>query len=247
MIDRYPALRVVADPAALARAVAEHVVACGMRAVATRGRFDLVLAGGSTPAATYALLADVYAGALDWSRVRFWFGDERCVPPTDDASNFKLAKRTLFEPLGISESRIHRMRGEIEPAVAAERYAHELTDELGTAPKLDAIMLGMGSDGHTASLFPGEDPFVDTGALVRAVYVEKLAGYRLTLTPTVIDGADSVAVAASGTSKAAALHALFDGRPEKTKMPISVIGTGSASVMWFVDEAAARLLERPAP
>jgi len=247
VIDRYSALRVVADPAALARAVADYVVACGTRAIATRGRFDLALAGGSTPAATYALLGEAYASALDWSRVRFWFGDERCVAPTDDASNFKLAKRTLFEPLAISEAHIHRMRGEIEPAVAAERYAHELTEELGTAPRLDVIMLGMGPDGHTASLFPGEDPFVDTAALVRAVYVEKLAGHRLTLTPTVIDGADSVAVAASGRPKAAALHAVFDGRPERTTMPISVIGTGSASVMWFVDETAARLLERLVP
>jgi len=244
MIDRYASLNVVRDADALAHAVAEHVVACGRRALDARGRFDLALAGGSTPAATYELLASAYAGALDWQHVRFWFGDERCVPPTADASNFKLAKRTLFEPLGIAESRIHRMRGEVEPDVAAERYAHELVEELGREPRLDLVMLGMGADGHTASLFPGEDPLVDTAALVRAIYVGALAGYRLTLTPSIIERADSVAVAASGAPKAAALHAVFDGLTDEATMPISVLGTGRASVVWFVDRAAASELER---
>lgn len=238
-------VRVVADESALAEAVAEFVVERAGAAIAERGRFDLALAGGSTPKAAYALLAaPPLRSRVAWELVRFFFGDERCVPPTDDQSNYKMANDALLAPLGIAESAVFRMRGEDEPHAAASAYADILRRELsaGGTPAFDAIMLGMGPDGHTASLFPGHDPFEDDGALVRAPYVEKFAAHRITLTPQVLNAARCVAIATSGTQKAAALAAVLEGPRDPGKYPISVVAPVDGRLTWFVDRAAAAQL-----
>jgi 6-phosphogluconolactonase len=241
-------LIVVDDESALARAVAERVIAAGNAAIAARGRFELALAGGSTPKAAYALLASAeYRHALDWSRVRFYFGDERCVPPTDAQSNYRMARETLFEGLSIGKDRIFRMRGEDDPQRAASVYAAVLLRELpetNVAPTFDLVMLGLGPDGHTASLFPGSDPFTDDALLVRAVYVEKFATHRITLTPRTLGAAHGIVVATAGDAKAEALAAVLDGPYDPTRYPSAVL-TRLGAVTWLVDRAAAARLTPP--
>jgi 6-phosphogluconolactonase len=240
-------LIVVADEAALAARVAEHTLAAAREAIGRHGRFDLALAGGSTPKAAYALLARTpLRERVDWGRVRFFFGDERCVPPDDDRSNFKMARLALLDPLGIDGGSIFRMRGEIEPHAAARAYADVLRAELprddAGVPAFDLIMLGMGPDGHTASLFPGSDPLEDDELLVRAPYVAKFSTYRLTLTPRVLNAAREIAVATAGPTKTDALAAVLRGPSEPATYPSQILSPRSGKLTWLVDEAAAAKL-----
>jgi len=233
-------LIVLGDEAALAHAVASRFVEVAQEALTSRERFDVALSGGSTPKAAYALLAaQPLAAALDWSRVRFFFGDERCVPPDDPESNYKTAFDGLLQPLGIAPGRVFRMRGEDEPAVAARDYAAVLQRELGARPVFDLVMLGMGPDGHTASLFPGSDPLSDDAALVRAPWVEKFSTFRITITPQVINAARHVLIAAAGASKAATLREVREGPFAPTVHPIEIVAPLDGELTWFVDESAA--------
>jgi len=234
---------VVEDEAALAQAVAGHVIRAAAEAIAVRGRFDLALAGGSTPKAAYALLASPERrDAVAWDRVRFFFGDERCVPPDDAQSNFRMAAESLLGPLGIADEAIFRMRGEDEPAAAARAYAGVLRAELeggaGGAPVLDLVLLGMGPDGHTASLFPGSDPYLDDAQLVRAPFVAKFATYRLTVTPLVLRNAGAVVVAAAGAAKAAALAAALRPGADPAVYPVAVVKRNVGRLTWLVDRDA---------
>lgn len=242
-------LIVVDDEAALARAVAERVVSSGAAAIAERNLFRLALAGGSTPKAAYALLASAaFRARLDWRRVRFFFGDERCVPPADDASNYRMAKETLFDGLSVARSSVFRMHGEDEPQRAAAHYAGVLLRELpldNGAPTLDLIMLGMGPDGHTASLFPGTDPFAGDELLVKAVFVEKLAAHRITLTPRAIGAAREILVATAGAAKAPALAAVLDGPRDPVRFPSQCLASAGGRLRWLVDRAAAARLSSP--
>jgi len=240
-----PNLVVADDEAALAKLVAERFVAHAGAAIEARGRFNVALAGGSTPKAAYALIASAYGAALAWDRVRFFFGDERCVPPTDDDSNYKMAKATLLDPLGVPDSRVFRMHGEDDPQVAAGAYAGILKDELphtGGIPTLDLVMLGMGPDGHTASLFPGSDPFQDDDRLVRAPFVAKFDTYRITLTPKVLNAAREIDVATAGPAKTDALAAVLEGPHDPSRLPIQVLAPASGRLTWLVDRAAAAKL-----
>jgi 6-phosphogluconolactonase len=246
-VDRTDArgrLVVVDDERALASALADRVVAEGASALAARGRFDVALAGGSTPKAAYALLAQPpHRDAIEWSRVRFFFGDERCVPPDHPDSNYGMAARALLEPLGIAADAVFRMHGEDDPATAAAEYARVLraelpADDAGT-PRFDLVLLGMGPDGHTASLFPGSDPLTDDEQLVRAPYVEKFATHRITLTPRVLRAARAVIVTAGGAAKADALAAVLGDAPDASVHPIAVLLARTDGLTWLVDRAAA--------
>ncbi len=235
-------LEVVADDTALARAVADRFVSLAAAAIDAKGRFFVALAGGSTPKAAYALIASTYGNALGWDRVRFFFGDERCVPPTDDESNYKMARTNLFVPLGIPESQVHRMRGEDEPAAAAAAYADTLRREVplsGGVPAFDLVMLGLGPDGHTASLFPGNDPFEDDEQLVRAPFVAKFGTHRITLTPKVLNAAGEIDVATAGQAKTAALAAVLEGPHDPRTLPAQVLKPVAGRLVWLVDRAAA--------
>jgi 6-phosphogluconolactonase len=239
-------LVVVEDEAALARAAAENFVSSAARATAARGRFDVALSGGTTPKAAYALLAaEPFREAVDWPKVRFFFGDERCVPPGDAESNYKTARDGLFEPLVIDAGQIFRMHGEDEPQAAAAAYATLLRDAgSGGPPVFDLVILGMGPDGHTASLFPGTDPLEDDAALVRAPYVAKFATHRITLTPRVINAARAVAIATGGSAKADALRGVLEGPHDPTRYPIQIVAPSDGALTWFVDKAAAALLTK---
>ncbi len=234
---------IVEDAAALAAAVADRFIGAANAAIVSRGRFDVALAGGSTPKAAYALLAS--PGLRDrvaWDRVQFFFGDERCVPPGDQESNFRMAREALFDPLGIGETRIFRMHGEDPPESAAEAYAQLLVRELGPQATFDMVMLGMGPDGHTASLFPGTPPLTDDAKLVRAPWVEKFGTFRITVTPRVINAARLIEIAAAGEGKAQALSRALQGAFDPAETPVQIVAPAAGRLTWLVDRDAASLL-----
>jgi 6-phosphogluconolactonase len=234
---------VLADAAALAAAAADYVVAILATAVADRGVAHVALAGGSTPRAVNALLvAQPRRGAVDWTRVVFWFGDERCVPPDDEDSNYRMNRETLLDPLGIAPGRIHRMHGEDDPTAAAADYDAVLHRELGERPRLDLVLLGMGPEGHTASLFPGTVTGIDRDKDCVAHYVPQLDKWRITLTPRAINSARRVAITAGGAEKAAALRAVLEAPRQPDIYPAQIVNPRSGELRWFVDEAAASKL-----
>lgn len=229
----------------VANAVADLFVERAGEAIGERGQFCVALAGGTTPKAAYALLADEpRSGQVDWRNVAVYFGDERCVAPDDEQSNYRMAQQMLLRHVPVPAENVFRMRGEDEPAAAARDYANVLRSTLGPAPRFDLILLGMGADAHTASLFPGEDPHRDEDALVRAPYVEKAGAYRLTLTPAVINNARCIAIATEGPSKAAALQSVFREPEDATMRPIQSVAPRDGELVWLVDrEAAGGLLQ----
>lgn len=230
------------DPAELAEALAELFITTGDVAIAERGAFRVVLSGGNTPRAAYELLAgNVLREAIPWRDVFIYFGDERCVPPDDERSNYRMACETFLDAVPIPKTNIRRIRGEIDPGLAANEYASILRADLGNAPRFDLVLLGLGENGHTASLFPGSLPEVEDGSLVRAVYVPEQEMWRVTITPPVINAADSVVFAVEGASKAPALAAVYEGPVDPEMYPAQIVAPTSGRLTWLVDEAAASL------
>jgi 6-phosphogluconolactonase len=239
--DATGTLFVYETPADVAQALADFFIEHAAKAIDARGSFVVVLSGGSTPKATYALFAQPpYCDAIDWDAVDFFFGDERCVPPDNDDSNYKTAYDAFLGPMRIAPEQIHRMRGEDDPQQAALAYRRELAETLGDAPSFDLVMLGMGPDGHTASLFPGEDPLTDDEQRVRAVYAASKNQWRLTLTPSMLNETLALAFAVTGAEKNAALTAVREGPRNPTKYPAQIIVPPNESTfVWLVDKAAA--------
>jgi len=228
-------LRCATDEAALARSAAAVVIAALGRALALRGRARWVLAGGSTPQRLYRLLAD-RPSAVDWSKVDFFWSDERLVPPSSPASNYGVTREALLDPLGIDPLRCHRVEGESAPRRAAKRYQEEVANALATGG-WDLLLLGLGADGHTASLFPprreGED---DDGRWVALTRAPSPPVERLTLTLSALSRARSVLFLVSGARKASAVSRALAGDP--TLHAASVTASGGP-VVWCLDEPAA--------
>ena len=234
-------VEIVPDETALARRVADVFTALAASSIADHGFFAVSLAGGSTPKAAFDLLAGgPERTAVDWKRVRFYFGDERCVPPGDPESNYRTAREHLFDPLGIPPEQIHRMRGEAPPEEAAADYEALVRSTMGNAPVFDMINLGMGPDGHTASLFPGTLEQIDPARLVSAIWVEKFKTHRVTLTPRAINAARAIVVAAGGESKAGALAHVLNGPREPDLYPSQILNPKNGTLTWIVDRAAAK-------
>lgn len=246
-------IRILPDAGTLARAVADLVAARSADAIRARGRFTLALAGGETPRSAYTLLADgTYTGSVDWTRVHLLWGDERCVPPDDPRSNYRMARLALLTRVPVPPQQVHRIRGEDEPVAAAAAYETLLRGLLGSAgadgpPERgpDLVLLGMGPDGHTASLFPG------LGAVrerVRWVVAERGgpgALWRVTLTPVVLNTAREVAFIVSGAGKAGALREVLEGPLAPDRLPAQAVRSASGRLTWLVDSAAAAALRRP--
>lgn len=240
-----PDVVIVEDPREVARTLAESFCVAANNAITARGRFNLALAGGATPKATYSLLAEPpYRSLIAWGSVRFFFGDERCVPPDHPDSNYRTARETLFAPLEIADAKIFRMHGEEDPATAAAAYAQTLTRELGALPVLDLTLLGIGADGHTASLFPGTPPEDGSQTLVRAtVAPENLpTRNRLTLTPYAINAARKIIIVAEGAAKAGVIAEVWNGAYDPTKYPVQSIRPVHGRITWLLDQAAAATL-----
>lgn len=228
-------MEIYADADALARAAAEHFVAQAAKAIAARGRFIVALAGGSTPRSTYALLAGSdFAARVDWPRVHVLWGDERCVPPDHRASNYRMARTALLDKVSIPSANVHRIRGELPPAQAAAAYESELEAVLGAGGRFDLILLGVGTDGHTASLFPGTPALEERTRWVVENYVEKLKAWRVTLTLLVINAARQVTFLVSGATKAEPLARILAGEP----LPAARVQPAGGKLTWMVDRQA---------
>jgi 6-phosphogluconolactonase len=212
-----------------------------------RRRFNVVLSGGSTPRAFHTLLAaPPYRDQVEWSRVHFYWGDDRCVAPDDPESNFRMARETLLDRVPVREAQIHRIHTEEDPVVAANLYADELRQDFalaeGQLPRFDLLYLGMGPDGHTASLFPHTAALAVTDKLVSPNYVPKLAVNRITLTYPVLNNAAVVAFLVAGEDKANALAAVLDGPRDPDTYPSQLIAPTDGELFWLVDRAAAAKL-----
>jgi 6-phosphogluconolactonase len=236
-------LRVCADAGAVAQALADAFIAAGRAAIAERGAFAVALSGGNTPRAAYELLAaDPLRTSLPWSDVFIYFGDERCVPPDDERSNYRMAREAFLDAIPIPEANVARMHGEIDPGLAANEYASILRADLGANPRFDLIMLGLGEDGHTASLFPGIAQNVEENSLVEAAYAQSQGMWRVTVTPKLINAARRVVFAVEGVAKAHALAAVYEGPRDPLTCPAQLVQPSSGELTWLVDEAAASLL-----
>ena len=245
------AVRRFADLDALSRAAADELIELARAAIAARGRWHVALSGGSTPKRLFQLLA-ARPDALPWDRIELWWGDERCVPPDHADSNYRMAREALIDPLrplGLDEARVHRIHGELDPGASARAYEDELRAVLGDPPVLDYALQGMGSDGHTASLFP-DSPGLDAGPRwvvanpVRSPLVPGGAAMRITLTAPAINRARCVRFLVAGADKAGALAAVLEGPRDPRRYPAQLVGV--SDLAWFVDEAAAAQLARRA-
>ena len=240
-------LQIYRDSQTLAQALAELFVTTGALAMAERGVFRVALSGGETPRAAYELLGEEPLNQeLSWSDVFIYFGDERCVPPTDEQSNYLMAKKAFLDSVRIPHANVHRIRGEIDPGLAANEYASILRADLGETPQFDLVMLGLGTDGHTASLFPGTPPDTDDDALVRAVYAKSQMMWRVTITAEVINNARTVVFAVEGPEKAQILAAVYEGPIDPVKYPAQIVQPRSGRLVWLVDQLAAGMLKTKA-
>jgi 6-phosphogluconolactonase len=233
MIESFPTAEELAD------AVARHIVARAADAISATGRFTLALAGGSTPQAAYSRLATRDSRLkLDWQRTHVLWGDERCVPPDDSRSNYRMAKEALLDRVPIPPAQIHRIRGEADPEQAAAEYERELRMLLG-GEGIDLVLLGLGEDGHTASLFPGQAAVHETARWVVAVLAPDGKLWRVTLTPAVLNRARNVTFVVSGAAKAQRLEQVLQGPFTPDVLPAQAIRPSQGRLTWMVDEAAA--------
>lgn len=233
-------------PAVLYAALAEALLAEARNALAARGSFHLVLAGGNTPRPLYEKLAAApFRDALDWSRIHLWFGDERCVPPDSPRSNYRMVEQVLLRHVPLPAENIHRMHGEAPPPVAADDYQRALLEQFGTRPAaLDLVLLGVGDDGHTASLFPRTEVLRQRHRQVCAQYVEAHKEWRLTLTLPVLEAAKKRWILACGAAKADIIERALTGPYQPEILPIQFLTRSSGPTEWWLDAAAGRDLSR---
>ena len=228
--------RISVDAESLIVAAAEQFVSVARAAIAKRGVFYVALAGGSTPKGLYKMLAtEAYSSQLDWSRIHLFFGDERCVLPDHDDSNFKMASTAMIDHVAIPEANVHRMPTELEPEAVAAAYAETMKEVMGDQP-FDLVLLGLGPDGHIASLFPDTPALDVTSTLTTHLYVEKFGSWRVTMTYPVINAARQVIVFIAGEAKAAIVSDISE--QAVTGLPVQRLAP-TGDYYWYMDKAAA--------
>ena len=234
-------IQVVADGNALAREAAERIIAASRQAVTKKGGFSIALSGGSTPKVTFGLLAaEPYRSQVDWAKWDVYWGDERCVAPDHADSNFKMATEAMLSKVPIPAANIHRMKGEANPEAAAAEYGKLLQDKFGDG-SLDLVMLGMGPDGHTLSLFPGTTALAETKHRCVSNWVEKFKTFRVTMTAPFVNKAKQVMVILGGADKRDRVKEVISGPYEPTRLPIQLIdpAANGGELIWLMDKAAA--------
>lgn len=237
------------DAAALARRAAQYFCEMVEEAVEAQGLARIAISGGSTPKAAFQLLSDPHQpwrGRMPWDRLQLYWVDERTVPPDHPDSNFHMTRETLLDHVPMHPSQVHRMEGELDPEVAAARYESELRNsfrlEGAESPRFDLVSLGMGDDGHTASLFPHTAAIHEMGRMVTANHVPQKDTWRLTLTWPVINHASSVFFMIAGAEKAERVREVFMGPRDPERLPSQLIWPSSGILTLFLDKAAAALL-----
>lgn len=244
--------RVVKDAAALAAAAAEELTRAAEQATAARGMARIAVSGGSTPKAAFGLLADMtrpWRGRMPWGRLHMFWVDERCVGPEDAESNYRMIWEALLSKVPLAAEHVHRMEGELEPEVAAARYESLLRNafrlEGAETPRFDLVALGMGPDGHTASLFPHTEAIHELGRLVTANHVPQKDTWRITLTWPVINEGREVFFLIGGADKAEMVKEVFLGPRDVERLPSQLIWPSSGILTLILDEAAAAYLPAP--
>jgi len=238
-------IRIFETTEEVARAAADYFAEIAEKSISAEGRFSVALAGGSTPRRTYQLLAsDEYRNRLPWSQVHIFFGDERSVPATHADSNYRMAEEAMISLLPIPEPNVHRMVGEGDAVANASLYEGELQSffDGDTWPRFNLVLLGIGDDGHTASLFPGTEALTEARAWVVANWVEKLKTYRITLTAPAMNHAGNIIFLVAGAGKAERLREVLRGPRDPLRLPSQLIQPVAGSLIWLVDKAAAERL-----
>ena len=240
--------------AALSDAAAERIVVAAEQAIDAHGRFVIALSGGSTPLRTYELLArDPYGSRVDWPRVHVVWGDERCVPPVAADSNYRMAREALLDRVPIPAANVHRMRGEEDPAAAAASYEIALRKLFNTpngppasssGKSIDLALLGLGDNGHTASIFPESAAASEQRRWVMAEYVPAVSMWRITLTAPIINAASEVLFLVAGGDKAEVLQRVLEGPRVPRELPAQLIAPTPGQIHWLVDAAAAARLRK---
>ncbi len=232
------------DPAETAAASCRKILDLLKATLASNERAALAVSGGSTPK---LLFAEMAKSGFDWTRTHLFWVDERGVPPTDAQSNYKLAKENFIDPARFPAGNIHRIQAELEPERAAQLYADDMRSFFALKPAefpcFDIIHQGMGPDAHTASLFPGEPRIDDHQNLAAAVYVEKFKQWRITLLPGVLQAARNTIMLIAGADKTEALQAVMKEPYNPKQYPTQIVTQSKGNVLWFLDKAAARLME----
>lgn len=212
-----------------------------------RAKTTIALSGGSTPKLLFSLLAQQYTKEIDWSKVHLFWGDERCVPPDDGESNFGMTQTLLLNHIDIPEANVHRVRGEADPAEEAERYGMEIAKNVSAidgCPAFDLILLGMGGDGHTASIFPHQMELLQAKSICGVAIHPESGQRRITLNGPVLNNAYQVAFLVTGASKAEKVKIILEHQPGFETLPAAHIKVDGGSPNWFLDTAAASLLNR---
>ena len=244
--------QVAPDAETLAARAAQYFVEHAERAAAARGRARIAISGGSTPKAAFALLADPaqpWRARMPWSKLDLWWVDERCVPPDDPDSNYRMTREAMLDHVPLKPEQIHRIEGELEPEAAAARYEAELRNafrlEGAELPRFDLVQLGMGPDGHTASLFPHTQALLELGRLAVANHVDAKDSWRVTLTWPVINRAAEVFFLIGGADKAQILKDVWMGTQDPDRLPSQLIRPAGGILTLLLDRAAAALLPPP--
>lgn len=234
-----PEIKVLPDAAEIAYQAAERIVDAAARAAPEGRRFSIALAGGSTPKTLYELLATkAYQPRIDWTNVEVFFGDERTVPPDHKDSNYRMAREALLSKVPLPGDNVYRMAGERDPHAAAKEYGEMLKEKFGDGG-MDVVLLGMGDDGHTASLFPETEALNETKHRCVANFVPKLDTWRITLTAPFINKARDVILLVAGASKATRLAEVLEGPPDPRRLPVQLIRPMGGRLTWLVDAPAA--------
>ncbi len=237
-------IHVFENSEALAVGAAAHFAAAAHAAIEARGIFNVSLSGGTTPRETYErLAAEPYQSEIDWARVHVFWGDERAVPPDHADSDFGMAKHALLDHVVIPEANTHRMQGELDAKEAADRYETEIRNHFNSAgiPSFDFILLGLGEDGHTASLFPETQALKIEDRLVAANHVPSLDTWRITYTYPLINAAHQVAFLVAGERKAKVVQEIIEEK--NSEYPATHVSPNTGELHWLLDKAAASLLK----
>ena len=224
--------------------LAAYFVTIARLVINEKGKCSVALSGGNSPKKLYEILSSTgFKDQVEWRKLDFFFGDERYVPQTDSQSNYLMAKKALFDPLSIDPKHIFAIDTSLQPAEAAEKYAKTIFNYFGGEPiKFDIVLLGLGDNAHTASLFPNTSVLSDTIATVKAVFLEDQKVYRITFTAPLINHAHYITFLVYGESKAIAVKQVIEDNKDVEHFPAQLIQPVSGELEWFLDEAAARAL-----
>jgi 6-phosphogluconolactonase len=243
-----PRVLIFDDAERVARAAANRFIELAAESIRESGRFAVALSGGSTPKRAFELLASAdYSPQVDWPKVHIFFGDERAVPPDDSDSNYRMANEALLSRVSLPPENIHRINGVGDSIANARLYEDELRTFFNDAawPRFDLVLLGMGDDGHTASLFPGTEVLSEQAAWVYGLWVERVKAFRITLTAPAINHAAHVIFLVTGESKAERVREILSGEPDHERLPAQLIKPLDGSLEWFIDRAASIHLKNP--